>query len=98
MAKGSCQLHKDEPIGKGVPCKVLLNSVNGTTRGTINGIDISQALSIRFEHTGGQYPKMTVEFLVDELALDAETYIEQNSRTAGNGTAIRFTENPRFDR
>ena len=65
----------------GKPCKVCIRSRDGVTKATVDGMDISGALSLTFEHQGGEYPEMTVRFLVDELDLEAEGV---NLRTVGN--------------
>ncbi len=78
--------------------KVRAHSKDGVTKATVDGVDISGALSLTFEHVGGEYPEMTVKFLVDELELDAEANAKMNGCTAGNDTAVRFIDRLRFDR
>jgi len=61
------------------------------TRLTVDGVDMSHALSVVYTHKGGDIPKLTMVLPVEEAILEGAISIEEKTGHTGENSVAKRT-------
>jgi hypothetical protein len=77
---------------------VSIKTDGALTQVMVDGVDMSRALSVTFNHIAGEVPTITLVFPVERSSVEGKAEVEKSSHIVEPDTAVRIIGDVRIDR